>query len=156
VRGDRLACLYHGWQWRTDGGCALIPAHPDLEPPETLRVSAYPCAERDGLAWLAETAPALPEGLAPVRSLTVAVPIAALSVLLSQMGMAACALHHRTPTLPAAEGSEADTFFIGTDHALAIRPRDAAQTTLHLLTRADPLAASRWAETLRRRIESAA
>ena len=28
VRSDRIACLYHGWQYGTDGHCLYIPAHP--------------------------------------------------------------------------------------------------------------------------------
>ena len=51
VRGDRLACIYHGWQYGEDGACRHIPAHPDLEPPGSICATAYGCAEIDGLIW---------------------------------------------------------------------------------------------------------
>src|ERR1700761_4881320 len=37
VRGDRIACLYHGWQFDRDGVCRYIPAHPALDVPVTIR-----------------------------------------------------------------------------------------------------------------------
>src|ERR1700743_1738579 len=52
VRGDRIACLYHGWQYDTHGQCRLIPAHPDLDVPPTIRVTTYPCSERLGMLWV--------------------------------------------------------------------------------------------------------
>jgi phenylpropionate dioxygenase-like ring-hydroxylating dioxygenase large terminal subunit len=30
VRGNHIACLYHGWAYDTAGQCRAIPAHPDL------------------------------------------------------------------------------------------------------------------------------
>ena len=33
VRSDRIACLYHGWQYGTDGHCLYIPAHPEIQVP---------------------------------------------------------------------------------------------------------------------------
>ena len=32
--GDRLQCVYHGWQFDTGGVCRFQPAHPDVTPPE--------------------------------------------------------------------------------------------------------------------------
>jgi len=72
VRGDQLACLYHGWQYGKTGHCAYIPAHPELEPPETIQIQAYSAAERDGVIWVAVQgeviAPDAPKGVA-LRSL---------------------------------------------------------------------------------------
>lgn len=51
VRGESLTCIYHGWQYGTDGTCRYIPAHPDLEPPKTLRTTAFACADHAGLIW---------------------------------------------------------------------------------------------------------
>ena len=38
VRGEALSCIYHGWSYGASGGCRHIPAHPNLEPPEAIRV----------------------------------------------------------------------------------------------------------------------
>lgn len=51
VRGEQLACLYHGWHYGEDGACAKIPAHPDLEPPSSICVPTTPCVEADGVVW---------------------------------------------------------------------------------------------------------
>ena len=76
VRGDHLACLYHGWQYDTAGQCRHIPAHPQLEVPQTIRVQTFSAAERNGIIWAGATAdadtallPAELVGLVPVRSL---------------------------------------------------------------------------------------
>ncbi|MBE3640049.1 Rieske (2Fe-2S) protein [Mangrovicoccus algicola] len=74
VRGDRLACLYHGWQYGTDGTCAHIPAHPELCPPATIRATGCDAAEAGGVIWVAPEGyaapPELPRGLVALRSLT--------------------------------------------------------------------------------------
>lgn len=51
VRGDHLACLYHGWQYDTSGRCRHIPAHPDLDVPATISVPAYKTREWAGIIW---------------------------------------------------------------------------------------------------------
>jgi nitrite reductase/ring-hydroxylating ferredoxin subunit len=74
VRGEALSCIYHGWSYASDGHCLRIPAHPDLEPPEAIRVPVFHAMERDGVVWVAPEAPDAPppavEG-SPLRSLTV-------------------------------------------------------------------------------------
>ena len=74
VRGEALSCIYHGWSYGPDGQCLRIPAHPDLEPPEAIRVPVYQAEESGGVVWVATDATeiALPtvEGV-PLRSLTV-------------------------------------------------------------------------------------
>jgi nitrite reductase/ring-hydroxylating ferredoxin subunit len=52
VRGDRLACAYHGWQFDATGQCRHIPAHPTLRPTEAMKVRVAPVAESDQLIWL--------------------------------------------------------------------------------------------------------
>lgn len=85
VRGERLACLYHGWHYSTEGFCEIIPAHPELTPPRTFCTAQYGVAESDGVIWVSnqrtdteqgQTGPALeipnlPSNLQPVRSLTI-------------------------------------------------------------------------------------
>jgi phenylpropionate dioxygenase-like ring-hydroxylating dioxygenase large terminal subunit len=139
IRGEHLACLYHGWRWRADGGCAHIPAHPDLDPPATLRVNAFACAERDGLVWLGEgLPPALGTGPRPVRSLTIAAPCDAVAAALGGWEAVAPGLRR--------EGGR----------WLAMRAKTEHETTVHLLSTADAIGESRWAEGFRAMIEAAA
>ncbi|MBM1221291.1 Rieske (2Fe-2S) protein [Ponticoccus sp. SC2-23] len=73
VRGNRLACLYHGWHYDRSGRCGLIPAHPDLEPPATIHATQYGVVETGGVIWVsADEAPAPDDSdLAPLRSFIV-------------------------------------------------------------------------------------
>jgi nitrite reductase/ring-hydroxylating ferredoxin subunit len=57
VRGEQLACIYHGWHYESSGHCALIPAHPTLNPPKTICATSYALVEQDGLLWVAAEAP---------------------------------------------------------------------------------------------------
>ena len=62
-----LRCLYHGWKFDIHGRCVDIPN----EPPgstfnEQIRVTAYPCREKNGIVWAymgpdRDHPPALPE-----------------------------------------------------------------------------------------------
>ena len=83
IRSDRLACLYHGWQYGSDGRCLHIPAHPGLRPPESIAVWRHSTHEALGLVFVhfgeVEETPALPAGMVgrefiPVRSIHVACP----------------------------------------------------------------------------------
>jgi nitrite reductase/ring-hydroxylating ferredoxin subunit len=74
VRGDHVACLYHGWQYNSGGHCQYIPAHPALDVPKTIKVPVYSVHERNGMVWttLSENPPAVPEDderVVPLRSL---------------------------------------------------------------------------------------
>jgi hypothetical protein len=74
VRGEALSCIYHGWSYGSEGHCLRIPAHPDLAPPEAIRVPMFQVKEGNGVIWVAAQPPngAHPavEGSA-LRSLTV-------------------------------------------------------------------------------------
>lgn len=53
VRGGRIACPYHGWQFGTDGRCSKIPSlGPDVKIPTRARVDAYPVQQRYGMVWV--------------------------------------------------------------------------------------------------------
>ncbi len=82
VRGEALSCIYHGWSYSLSGACIRIPAHPDLVPPETIRVAVRQVEEADGILWVAVGQPATQppklNGLIPLRSLTVETDIAAI------------------------------------------------------------------------------
>jgi nitrite reductase/ring-hydroxylating ferredoxin subunit len=74
VRGDHIACLYHGWQYDRRGYCRYIPAHPDLEVPKTFKVPVYLTQEQGGMIWttLSGNPPPLPadrDQTVPLRSL---------------------------------------------------------------------------------------
>ncbi|MEO9949169.1 MAG: Rieske (2Fe-2S) protein [Roseobacter sp.] len=75
VRGDRLACLYHGWQYDTAGSCKLIPAHPELDPPTTITTQVYFVIEENGVIWVNTKEPARAEielnNVLPLRTFTV-------------------------------------------------------------------------------------
>jgi nitrite reductase/ring-hydroxylating ferredoxin subunit len=79
VRGDHIACLYHGWQYDTAGRCRYIPAHPDLEVPATITVPVFATVEACGMIWTTTDAeadraspPPDPRETVPVASLQAA------------------------------------------------------------------------------------
>ena len=51
VRGERLACLYHGWEFGAEGRCLRIPAHPRIEVPPTITVWRHGCREAMGMIF---------------------------------------------------------------------------------------------------------
>jgi nitrite reductase/ring-hydroxylating ferredoxin subunit len=146
VRGDRIACLYHGWQFDAAGQCGHIPSHPALTPPSTIRATVEPSAERLGMVWtgvggdLPEDEPAL-----AVRSLALRVP--------SERVFAA---------LDAGQGTRSGSLLI-LQHdsrrlAAAVQTLSETESTLHLAILGDAadhrgvgqLEISAWAEALRR------
>lgn len=77
VRGARLVCLYHGWQFDGEGACLHVPAHPKMNPPSTVAPIRYRAVDRSGIAWVStadssDTAvperPALEAATEPIRS----------------------------------------------------------------------------------------
>jgi hypothetical protein len=78
VRGETLACIYHGWRYGIEGGCSHIPAHPSLEPPKTITARVFACHEKDGVIWAALDAgaevPRVPAGMVPLRTVEIAAP----------------------------------------------------------------------------------
>ncbi len=52
IRGDNVACPYHGWQFSGSGKCSHIPTQPtDQSPPVRAKVDSYPTAERYGILF---------------------------------------------------------------------------------------------------------
>jgi nitrite reductase/ring-hydroxylating ferredoxin subunit len=156
VRGDHIACLYHGWEYDTGGTCRYIPAHPTLEVPGTICVATYASAEAGGMIWVwtgggaAEAPPEAAETTA-VRSLYVDAGAEAAAAALGA-GLAATGPVTRAGALavvPTAQG----TLRVG------IQPVDAGRTALHLTVAgtadtAARTALARAAEALRRRLEA--
>lgn len=54
VTAQGLQCPYHGWTWDGEGRCAHLPAAcgADADQSRSLRVRAFPVAEKQGLIWV--------------------------------------------------------------------------------------------------------
>jgi nitrite reductase/ring-hydroxylating ferredoxin subunit len=169
VRGDRIACLYHGWQYDAGGRCRYIPAHPDLTVPETIRTTAYASCERLGMVWVhselgRDSVPDLvfeDRPVTPVRSIYVACRPGELLRRLEA---------GEIPTPPVAAPAHSAVKRSGSLLALtlgsgellaAIQPCDAEQTALHLAVAgraqdwrgAGQKKIALWAQELRRDLE---
>ncbi|SCB10205.1 Rieske (2Fe-2S) protein [Rhizobium multihospitium] len=145
VRGEALSCIYHGWSYSLSGGCIRIPAHPDLVPPETIRVAVQQVEDAGGILWVAVGQPATqPPQLGeftPLRSLTVETDVAAIEAAAGAEIDANSLI--RLPELP----------WI----ALLLAPQEKHTLILLMIETdrgpADRLAASRIVESLRRAAE---
>jgi hypothetical protein len=168
VRGDHIACLYHGWQYNRAGHCQYIPAHPDLAVPDTIKVPVYPVQERGGMMWTNLSQTPVPFDLAedvttPLRSLYLQceapAAIAALGsirlVPFASQGLADTKVNQVTGTLYSVT-SDNDRLLIG------IQFVSGGRTALHIAICGSPKlyagAGQRhfidWAMQLRRAIES--
>ncbi|WP_083656728.1 Rieske (2Fe-2S) protein [Mongoliimonas terrestris] len=131
VRGDTLACLYHGWRFGLDAGCTAIPAHPDLEPPKTLSARSFAVAEAGGLVFTTGSPdrpaapPPVPDGMTPVRSLLVAAPVETVRARLASAGL--------EPSGDLGRMARAD----GPALLLAVHGLDGDRTMLHALAEGD-------------------
>jgi nitrite reductase/ring-hydroxylating ferredoxin subunit len=153
VRGSQIACLYHGWHYDAAGQCRYIPAHPQLTPPDTIKVPVFESAERLGMIWVRNGgAPddGVPEdrAVAEVRSITVECsPEHAVSGLLTAGGVSTMS----SPALVSAR--------IGDDEViLGVQPLSDNECVLHIAVAgaADSAARKRisaWAEDMRRALE---
>jgi nitrite reductase/ring-hydroxylating ferredoxin subunit len=158
VRGDRLACLYHGWQYDEDGRCRYIPAHRELDPPATICIAAHPLVESAGILWAcfdAKTpeAPSWPEA-APVRSLYVDAPLA-------DALRAACvsgAKVSEAPGVAQAKMLERDGDALLVAGQIVTPTRSALHVALIATSAEDRRARQKhhaqWAETIRRALEA--
>nr|WP_316656375.1 Rieske 2Fe-2S domain-containing protein [uncultured Gellertiella sp.] len=147
VRGEALSCIYHGWSYGQSGQCLRIPAHPDLTPPEAIRVVTATACEQDGVIWVAArdpqmTPPAL-DGMEPLRTLT---STARQADLLRALGQ----------TEPA--DGMVRTRLADTDTTLLFAPQASDQILIHVLVDATAglaarIAVSRALEAVRRAAE---
>lgn len=61
IKGDRIVCAYHGWEYDRTGACVRIPSLPEDHPiPSKARAISYHAAERYGLVWVAMNDPIAP------------------------------------------------------------------------------------------------
>jgi phenylpropionate dioxygenase-like ring-hydroxylating dioxygenase large terminal subunit len=56
---NTVECPYHGWRFRADGACSLIPSLVEADDMDAsrIKVRAYPVREQDGLIWVFMPAP---------------------------------------------------------------------------------------------------
>ncbi|NEQ86583.1 MAG: aromatic ring-hydroxylating dioxygenase subunit alpha [Moorea sp. SIO2I5] len=52
IVGDRLTCMYHGWEYDQSGKCVIIPSLPGKAPPASFCVNTYKCKECFGYVWV--------------------------------------------------------------------------------------------------------
>ena len=157
VRGNEIACLYHGWRYDTAGRCRHIPAHPQLDPPETIRVPVHATTERLGMIFVRireGPGPDLPEErpVTGVRSL--AVDRGADEAIAQAMHEPGAAVSALTPSLL--------LFWTGAEHILAgVQAVSAGRCMLHVVAvgehgRDGQKRISTWSERLRAAIEAGA
>jgi nitrite reductase/ring-hydroxylating ferredoxin subunit len=158
VRGDHIACLYHGWQYDSAGQCRHIPAHPALEVPQTIKVQTYRSQEKYGIIWATTAAEAaLPEigaasGATPVRSLYIDRQAEDVRTFLASEGLSD---HGGNIGILSADG---DTLLV------AVQAIGQTKTGVHIVILGAPDANtgakqkrySSWAETARRALEDMA
>jgi phenylpropionate dioxygenase-like ring-hydroxylating dioxygenase large terminal subunit len=158
VRGDHIACLYHGWRYDTAGQCRYIPAHPDLKVPQTIKVPTFAATERAGVVWMApegaDTADlsALPDTAESVRSLFLDLPAEdalAAATAAPPEGYRLVESRHGAVALPGKD----------TTVLIAAQPRDAARSALHITVTGNADTTARrslalWANDLRNRVEA--
>lgn len=148
VRGEALSCIYHGWSYNEAGLCQRIPAHPDLVPPDAIRVPVQVATESGGVIWVAlqetDQAPPTLAGFEPLRSVTVEADAATVAAEAGAAIDAAGAL---------------SVVVAGTPCVLLVQSLPAGRVALHVLVASRTSAASqagvsRALEDLRRRAES--
>jgi nitrite reductase/ring-hydroxylating ferredoxin subunit len=138
VRGDHIACLYHGWQYDRAGYCQYIPAHPDLDVPKTFKVPVYLTKEQGGMIWttLSENPPPLPadrDQTVPLRSLYFDCGVAAVIAALGTMRLTPFASRGLTDTIVRRLTETLYTVSAGDDRLqIGIQAISETRTALHL------------------------
>jgi nitrite reductase/ring-hydroxylating ferredoxin subunit len=170
IRGDRLACLYHGWQYDAGGQCRAIPAHPHLDPPKTIRTAVYPALETLGIIWVSLDSsipapiPLTAPAVTAVRSLALNRPLSAAGGALATADLPGFAgpASHATLLEVVADKAAVWTLRNGADTLLiAGQVVDEARCALHIVVLGAPaiyagdgqVHVARWAERLRARAE---
>jgi nitrite reductase/ring-hydroxylating ferredoxin subunit len=138
VRGDHIACLYHGWQYDRAGYCQYIPAHPDLDVPKTFKVPVYLTKEQGGMIWttLSENPPPLPADpgqTVPLRSLYFDCGVAAAIAALGTVRLTPFASQGLTDTIVGRLTETLYTVSSGDDRLqIGIQAISETRTALHL------------------------
>ncbi|POF30841.1 Rieske (2Fe-2S) protein [Roseibium marinum] len=162
VRGDHIACLYHGWQYDSEGQCRHIPAHPDLDVPATIRIARFAVLEAGGIIWGCfnevdgnlPRAPELPAATTPVRSLFIDCPAQRLTALIADIPFEGSAPNVTTRTGRIVGITLGDNVLIA-----AVQPVSGSESALHLIATGALESQhlkqiSTWSEQLRREVEA--
>jgi len=170
VRGDHIACLYHGWQYDGAGQCRYVPAHPQLEVPQTIKVPTFHALESGGLIWASveeqqPDAPSIPASeVTPVRSLYIDQPLGPTMAALSTVTIPGFT-ETTSVTALATVTHEAVIATIGADRLLiAGQSLNADRCALHIVilgpesvyAGAGQTHFARWGEGFRNGLEAAA
>ncbi|KPQ17771.1 MAG: Rieske [2Fe-2S] domain [Rhodobacteraceae bacterium HLUCCO18] len=159
VKGDRLACRYHGWHYDEGGQCRFIPAHPNLDPPDTLAVAQHATHEQDEAIWVAlgagPTEPPPPLGTdQPGFCRSIPLPFGADTAadVLMRLAGASPVAPRLMQVRPEIGGSNRTV-------TLAVQPIDETRAAMHVFLDGGPkadarLAAIRWTVGLRWQITS--
>jgi nitrite reductase/ring-hydroxylating ferredoxin subunit len=167
VRGDHIACLYHGWQYNRAGHCQYIPAHPDLDVPNTIKVPVYPAQECCGMIWTNLSPTPAPFDVAedvttPLRSLYFECDLQAAIAALGSVRLVPFASHGLVDTRVNQMAGKLYTLTSGNDRLLiGVQSVSGSRTALHIAISGSPtLYQGRgqchflaWALQLRRAIE---
>ena len=177
VRGESLACAYHGWHYNCSGQCHYIPAHPELTPPQSIRPIIFGVTEYAGLLWVdpssesqlskqSEGQPVgvgvgLPLNLQPLRTLSIDCKLDALTGALAD---AASPGDSSRKAIVKSVSEQPRILVIdakGTVNAvyLVLHTPPKQPVLAHIMVQAtltveDRILVSRWCESLRRRAES--
>jgi nitrite reductase/ring-hydroxylating ferredoxin subunit len=157
VRGDHIACLYHGWRYDSGGQCRYIPAHPDLDVPQTIKVPTFAATERAGIIWMAAEGAdvadlsMLPETSESIRSLFLDLPAEDALAAATAAPPEGYRLVEGSPGTATLQGN-------GTTVLIAAQPRDAGRSALHITITGIAGTTTRrtlalWATDLRNRLE---
>lgn len=169
VRGESLACAYHGWHYNCEGACHYIPAHPELDPPQTIKTNLYNVTEASGIIWVNATGTvspvALPENTHAVRSIhlpcSVELAVDAFSQQIHLSSITACSQAEviaESPYVlaltPAPATAPTDTEVTAISVFIAFQSVGKSTTVAHITassdaTKSNCIALSRWANAVR-------
>ncbi|MCV3767655.1 Rieske (2Fe-2S) protein [Rhizobium sp. TRM95796] len=162
VRGDHIACLYHGWQYDTGGQCRYIPAHPDLKVPATIKIPSYAVTERGGVIWtcLAETAdasalPTVSDDVSPIRSLYIDRAAETIAPMLSCLPVDGADVTVETLSSGAVLFTSGDVKLLVAVQSIAADKSALHLTVLGAVDASTQKSIAKWAENARRVIEAA-
>ncbi len=164
VRGESLACAYHGWHYDCDAKCHYIPAHPELEPPSTIRPAIYSVVEKAGIIWVntagTATPAELPDRLLGLRTITMQCDLSTAAHAIASAAQTNAALFNGS-----VNDINSDQTILslanpnGTDGICILFQQPLAQSTvIHVLahdsySQNELIAISRWCESVRREAE---